>query len=246
MAERKACERCQRTFTAQARRPSEVKCADCRLFCECGRPKALYARTCRACYAPPLRRRRLCLGCGCEFTMSRNGKNKGLYCTRECAFKNAPYYNRAKKPTPPAKPLPRCEECGRQCHAYGAKTCCDQCREARYERRVRARQCVDCGVATIGERCATCHAIRCREMKAAGMGIEKCIVCGGSKAATRVLYCSKECSHAMNKLSHLWRGLEPAHARPIIETAAVLKRLNQVAYRAYGGTLPIRLKESEA
>lgn len=60
------------------------------MTCACGRPKSFSSRLCRTCYSTgrTAATLRVCVGCRSEFFKRNTGGNKGLYCSRGCAFRD--------------------------------------------------------------------------------------------------------------------------------------------------------------
>lgn len=74
----------------------------------------------RACYTKTVsnssiqNRSRTCVGCGVGFVKARSGKNKGLYCSRECAYKNIASWHNVSQvgaEQPPYSKLRQCLSC---------------------------------------------------------------------------------------------------------------------------------------
>jgi 5-methylcytosine-specific restriction endonuclease McrA len=117
---RKVCETCGGEHLGAA-----ATCVRCREKCGCGRQKCVTAADCKHCAGLVVNWERVCVGCGVRFQKKRN-RNKGLYCSRACAFANCPHW--AIKPQKPKPPLPirQCVVCG--CFKRGAnKTCSPDC-----------------------------------------------------------------------------------------------------------------------
>ena len=141
----------------------------------------------------PLKSNRVCVGCGSEFRKKYSGRNKGLYCSRECAFKNCQHYNRS-----PKHPISdgilewafgwkKCRVC--RCDFYATKTnsgiCSDECRKQRAREKAGnwynqkhgdTRPCASCGnvINRNGKRmCEECRRIGKAESRRASKSIRR-------------------------------------------------------------------------
>ncbi len=107
-----------------------------KLRCACGQTKSYNASQCVGCALAQKKqaRQRVCIGCGVVFhrTLSHS-RNKGLYCTRECAFANYTMW-RVQRKDDPARRL------STQMKAEAAK---EAARQLRASREV---ACADCGL----------------------------------------------------------------------------------------------------
>lgn len=81
--EERQCVACSKEFTAKSRDANACsqKCAQTERWS-----------------GKPLISNRVCVGCGVHFKRYPGSRNKGLYCSRECAFRKCEYYNRPKHP----------------------------------------------------------------------------------------------------------------------------------------------------
>lgn len=94
-------------------------------------------------------RRITCAGCGRVVVRKvRKSRDAGKYCSRQCAFKHDPYYNKPKPVVLPKQPI-ACEVCGRLQHK---KRCSRECEleagrrwHLSHRKPKPARACVRCG-----------------------------------------------------------------------------------------------------
>ena len=129
--------------------------------CACGANKLKQSGHCNRCATIKRNvartRVRTCMGCGCNFNRKRSG-NKGLYCSRECAFKNRPYLSEARQTA-----VSQCKQCKVYMVGMKGKYCSGECR-VRWS--VVVSSCPSCGyteakarashAATTDARCDAC------------------------------------------------------------------------------------------
>jgi hypothetical protein len=193
--------------------------------CGCGAPKSKVAEKCAKCDAAlrhERRRRLTCRACGKAFYRKSIGRrNKGLYCTRACAFTDHQAWRSAKQlkqPMPP-KPRQRCIICGSECLGRRTKRCSEEC-EKEYARR--------------WQRSFDATKKKCEPTICPSCG-ETFVPVYGSK---RRIYCSDLCGRGLRKYGFgKWAALTVAERNALAPVVAGLKAMNRAAFLANGGTI---------
>lgn len=129
-----------------------------RLGCaDCGTSIWKGSTRCRPCANPPVVER-LCSGCGLMFTPKKTG-NKGLYCSRECAFKHKTGQDHSRfnpdKPTPFSKIyFNTCKQCRKEWTARkSAQICSDECQKTENNAKAMSY--------AVAQHCAVGRVVRC-------------------------------------------------------------------------------------
>src|SRR5262245_11137206 len=193
--------------------------------CLCGNAKVTTARRCKACEnqiradEKAERDQRVCRTCGKTFQKTKTGGNKGLYCSRECAWKN-PDWIKAK-----TGELER--SWGRQKHRLWPKI----------KRPSTPRYCTECARpltfpqrVICGPSCKRRRFYRQRyERKIPKPRITRwCVSCNERLPPRRRVYCSPECSHRMRKYVHYWQRLSLEQQREILGAVTEIKMCRRV------------------
>lgn len=184
--------RCRRCAGKQRVKPPELKfkspqrpSASC---ISCGASVWRGTQRCRACHVSLVgsgAKEKICVGCGATFRRTRKVGDKGLYCSRGCAYSHQHEWNhkQEKKPAFSRVFFPSCQNCSSAFTARRKGVQC--CSEA----------CADALLAAKGE----AHLARLRAKSAALRAATKltCKCCGRSfkpKSNLREKYCGKTCA----------------------------------------------------